>query len=1139
MPQGDAPRRGDRAGRAQAEPQAAETAAPAPVTPSPARPSRRRGRLGLALVLSLILIAAGTVFGALALTGRTVAVPPRLVEMVEARLNASLAQPGTGSGSGGVPADGSLRIGGIEVLVDDDYVPRIRLRGVEVYGRSGAPVALLPELRASLDGPALLRGRLQPLSLRISGAQATVRRGPDGALDLIFLQDAQGGRRIGSLPELLDMVEAVFAQPTLAGIARIDVDALGIIFDDQRAGRRWTVSNGSLSFRQDRTSLNAWLGFELAGEGGAPASAELTVSSDKASPEARVEARVSGVRAEDLAVQAPALAWLSVLEAPISGEFASGVDAGGRVARLDGELTIGRGAVKPMEGVRPVTFDGATLDFAYDPASERLDFPAFRIEGPALRMAGSGTAWLRGTEAGLPTGLVAQVAVGDLRADPLGLFERPAEFRQGAVDLKLDFDPFRLTVGQFVLVDPDGRRLSAEGGATARPEGWQMALDVTMDRIAHDRMIALWPVGLVPRTREWIAENVTTGELHDMRAAVRLDPGQEPKLSLSYAFRGAEVRILKTLPPVQDGVGRASIYDRTHVLLVEAGHVTAPDGGRIDMAGSVMTVPDITQKPAPLEFTLRTRSSIPAALSLLDQPPFELMRRAGKDTDIAQGEARAVARLKMTLAPRISPEDVSYDVTARLTGVQSDRIVPGHEIRAEALDLRATNEGLAISGPATVSGVPVVAEWTQGFGPEARGRSQVTGQVELSQRALDAFRIALPPGSVSGSGWGDITIDLTPDDPPALSLRSDLRGVGLAIPEIGWSKGEGAGGLLEVEASLGSPPRVDRLRVEGAGLTAEGSVTLAPEGTLQAVRLPRASVGGWFDGGVELRGRGAGRSPAVVITGGRADLRRADFGSGGGGSGGEAVPISVALDRLAVSDTLALTGLRGDFTTAGGFNGSFTGSVNGDGSAVLRGEVAPARGGGGRSAVRLRSDNAGRVLRAAGIFSRAGDGDLDVVLTPRGQAKGEYDGTFRAQNLRVRDAPVLAALLSAVSVVGLLEQLGGEGILFNTVDGRFRLTPDRVEISQAAAMGASLGVSMQGVYGFASKRLELRGVVSPVYLVNALGQLVSRRGEGLFGFNYTISGTSDVPQVSVNPLSILTPGMFREIFRAPPPEIRQ
>jgi hypothetical protein len=34
-----------------------------------------------------------------------------------------------------------------------------------------------------------------------------------------------------------------------------------------------------------------------------------------------------------------------------------------------------------------------------------------------------------------------------------------------------------------------------------------------------------------------------------------------------------------------------------------------------------------------------------------------------------------------------------------------------------------------------------------------------------------------------------------------------------------------------------------------------------------------------------------------------------------------------------------------------------------------------------------------------------------------------------------------------------------------------------------------------------------------------------------------LTGPSENPQVTVNPLSILTPGLFRDIFRRPPPTL--
>ena len=63
------------------------------------------------------------------------------------------------------------------------------------------------------------------------------------------------------------------------------------------------------------------------------------------------------------------------------------------------------------------------------------------------------------------------------------------------------------------------------------------------------------------------------------------------------------------------------------------------------------------------------------------------------------------------------------------------------------------------------------------------------------------------------------------------------------------------------------------------------------------------------------------------------------------------------------------------------------------------------------------------------------------------------------------------------------------------------------------------------------------------YLVETLGQFVEwvpvcpevEVGLGIPRETLRLVGDADNPRMAVNPLSILTPGMFREIFRRPPP----
>jgi hypothetical protein len=173
-------------------------------------------------------------------------------------------------------------------------------------------------------------------------------------------------------------------------------------------------------------------------------------------------------------------------------------------------------------------------------------------------------------------------------------------------------------------------------------------------------------------------------------------------------------------------------------------------------------------------------------------------------------------------------------------------------------------------------------------------------------------------------------------------------------------------------------------------------------------------------------------------------------------------------------------------------------------------------------------------VRDAGLFRGAEGGSLDLTLLSDG-GDGRWRGEARITGPRLRDAPAVAQLLSAVSVVGLIEQMGGSGIPFTEVNTRFRISPGLVRLDALSAEGPSLGLSLDGIYDTATARLDMQGTVSPVYFLNAIGQAVSARaGEGLFAFSFRITGPADSPQVQVNPLSIFTPGGLRDIFRRAP-----
>lgn len=1098
-------------------PQTHADAAASPAVSAP-RP-RRRGRFGLWLLASVLLIALALGFAALALTGKTIRAPVWAVAEAEARINRAL----------DLGPQMQVSLGGAELRVDTDWVPRIRLEDVRLLQR-GASLLTLPEARISFDPSALVQGQVRLRRLQLVGAQAALHRDAAGRFDLELGGGVAAGQ-VDSLAGLLDRIDAVFALPALSHLTRIEAEALTLTLRDERAGRVWEVGDGRFALDNRADAVAMELALSLVGGGEAPARAVLTFVSEKGSAAARVNAMVENVAARDLATQAAPLAFLSVLDAPLSGRLSAALDGAadnGTVTSLEGALSIAAGSLRPTEGINPLGFERAALTFAYDPAAERIDFSEIALDSPSLRLAAAGRVFVPGIAAGRADEFVAQVAISQLLVDQEGVFAEPVRFSQGAADVRLRLNPFSFDIGQVALVE-EGRHLRASGRATAEPDGWGLSLDLALDTIRHDSLLALWPMRIVPKTRAWLVENVQEGLLFDVKAAVRLHPDHAPRLSLVYEFADADVRFLKTLPPIRRGHGYATVEGQTYTMVLDRGQVTPEKGGTINMAGSVFAVPDVTVKPATADIRLRTDSSITAALSLLDEPPFGFMSKAGRPVELAEGRARIDTRLKVPLIPKVQVQDVDYQVNGALTGVISTVLVPGKVLTADRLALTADRSGLTIAGPGRLGAAAFEATYRQGFGPDQRGRAKVDGRVDLSPAALAEFNVGLPQGMVGGAGQGSFDLTLVKGEAPRLLLTSDLRGLTLRIPELGWTKPAESAGRLELAVRLDKPAAVERIEIEGAGLSARGSISLAQAGGLREARFDRLRYGGWLDAPVTLTGRGAGQAPAVTLAGGTVDLGRLPSGLGGGSGGGGAAPLTLRLDSLIVSEGLILTAFNGDFTGRGGLNGTFTARVNGVGP--IAGTVVPSRHG---SAVRITAEDAGRVLASAGLFANARGGSLQLQLVPTG-GRGRYDGTAVVRNLRLINAPVLAELLSAISVIGILEQLNGSGLVFGEADAEFRLTPEAIEVTRGAAVGASLGVSMAGVYLTEGKRIDMQGVISPIYMLNGIGQIFSRRGEGLFGFNYRLHGTTERPRVEVNPLSILTPGMFREIFRRAPP----
>ncbi|MDO9524199.1 MAG: hypothetical protein Q7J57_01450, partial [Gemmobacter sp.] len=213
---------------------------------------RRLLRAVLGAGAVFVVFALGLTLAAALLGGRSFVLPVWAVAEAESRLNRAF------------DGQAAVSLGAVQLSLTASGRPQVRLLELRLMRADGTDLALLPEATAEFDAAALLRGALRPTRLRLSGAQAVLRRETDGTFDLNIGQGMQGNAPT-NFAGLLDRLDRALSLPILSDLERLEAEALTLTLDDRRAGRVWTVGDGSMTLEPRETEVALSMGFGLVG----------------------------------------------------------------------------------------------------------------------------------------------------------------------------------------------------------------------------------------------------------------------------------------------------------------------------------------------------------------------------------------------------------------------------------------------------------------------------------------------------------------------------------------------------------------------------------------------------------------------------------------------------------------------------------------------------------------------------------------------------------------------------------------------------------------------------------------------------------------------------------------------------------
>jgi hypothetical protein len=190
--------------------------------------------------------------------------------------------------------------------------------------------------------------------------------------------------------------------------------------------------------------------------------------------------------------------------------------------------------------------------------------------------------------------------------------------------------------------------------------------------------------------------------------------------------------------------------------------------------------------------------------------------------------------------------------------------------------------------------------------------------------------------------------------------------------------------------------------------------------------------------------------------------------------------------------------------------------------------------------MRVTIRDAGAALRAANLYSKAAGGQLELTAQLGvGQDVSVKRGMLVIRNFEVRDETTLAEIeRQDHSVRTKPSGPRNQGLSFTKLTMPFSSDQDYVRIGDSLVKGPDIGASVQGIIRKRDGALDIGGTIIPAYELNSalsgiplVGDILTGgKGQGVFGVNFALRGTMQQPRFVVNPVSALTPGIFRRIF---------
>ena len=1035
--------------------------------------------------------------------------------------------------------------------------------GTRILDQDGKVVASAPKADIELAAAPFLRGQVAVRRITLVGVSFSLVHMKDGGIRL----GAEGGRANDVYDRLSDVITAKSSSSSaLKSFAVRDADlklfdeVTGLNLAAPRANIAITARNDNslaVSFDSD---------VNLTGK---PAPQPTHVKADLVLPSGNEpitgSATISHLDLAALSANAPLFRPLHLLTLSTDLSTRFSIAPGGHITQSDfdlqskGDIPVAWLADKALH-VRDLRLKGH-----YDGITKHLSLTEALLNAREADLKFKGGANFVYANGELDS-ISADVAATHANLNLPGVLAGPLALQTAVFKGVYHAEANRFDIAQASITAP-AFDLEVKGGAQLGAPGQAPGLNVTgsIAQIPARTLLRYWPMQVAPGARDWIDKDIFAGTLGPINFQTHFTPGMldlpvlpDDSLSLAFAMNGIEGNYVEGLTHLTGVSGSATLTGDNFTADFSGGHV-----GNLVLTKGHALIPTLHVHGTVGQFSAHIDGPMPEVMALIDMKPLSYPTKFGIDPKTTLGNAAIDLSLQVPMLVH-NADRLGILVKAH---VDNFAVTLGKlKIANGAVDFTVDNDTLHQVGTVQLADTRLNVDWVEDLNSKLPITTHLNVKGQITEAARAALNIGLstilagPVGAQGAlSGYhGDLrTADLDLDLTPATVL----------IPVIHLGKPGGQAAQAHVTINFGANNNLqdESLRITGPNLSANGTANFDKNGGLTQLNFPTIKMGTLNDLSFVLA-RGA-QGDTYTLRGHSLD------GSLVGRNGSTtpsspgvnvSVPqdetpmgtyhIDAKLDRVAMRDSVFIAPFNMDLAGMGNRPGSLSlsGTLTQTGLSRTGALTATVVQGPQGRAFNLQAGDAGMLIRGMFAFESLRGGKMVLTANLPGKASDpevagpapDYTGKLDVTDFTMVNQSFLNRLFSVGSLTGVADLLGGSGITVDSLDVPYSSKNMVISIKDSIFSGPAVGGTIDGYIDRPHNQVALKGAIAPAYGINSivsniplLGDvLASKKGEGIIGVvTYSATGNADEPNISVNPLSALAPGILRRIFQGSMP----